>query len=554
MLAIILLMLADLKFTYNITQTSPNIDGGYYTDIAQHVRDGDGLKTDISLYHQGFAYFPHPTPIYPLWPWIYGMIARFSSKPILVTGINLATLFFFLSLIFGYLWANRVFPEPIFKKHLPGFTAGHVLVLMLASHKEYFIFTSQPYTEGIAYALLFAGAWRFSYLFEKGGLASGIEVGVWLGLVFLARYQLIITAIATFPALVVACFLKSSRRQTIKMLVASLLSFGTILGLHYIRLSDFIVDPHFLKFSYNRGTNLLTPFHPQVHTDMIGDFLKDRLKGFIVSFNLLGEYAFSRSFHLLHYSLLVAIPIFYIDFRRSSLKTNWTRLAEFRQNPRFPFLLFVIIFSLGGWLSIHLLHKNYYAEWNFARRQGLTCIFIFFLAILYLLRHRKFLPVLIGLLLLSTSTVIAYINYSAWVKNAEVNSGVLTQIRLLEKPSKNQEIVQYLLKERSKRDKLTIVWTAHQPQLMAPYVPGAGFHWIYDKTTLEDVKIMFDELGADYLLFYPKETHDWKFRQNSENFDKAFEAVNSLSGFRVFVRKTNKKTYEIKPNKMKIAQ
>ena len=122
-----------------------------------------------------------------------------------------------------------------------------------------------------------------------------------------------------------------------------------------------------------------------------------------------------------------------------------------------------------------------------------------------------------------------------------MNAEVLTQLRLSGKPIRNQEIVEFLLEERKKRDKLTVVWTAHEPQLMAPYIPDVGFHWIYEKTTLEDVKIMFDELGADYLLFCPKETSDWKFREKIHKFYVAFEPMKKLSKFWIFVRNNGEK-------------
>ena len=231
-----------------------------------------------------------------------------------------------------------------------------------------------------------------------------------------------------------------------------------------------------------------------------------------------------------------------LDLRQFKRQTAWSRLYEIIRKPRTTFMVFVILLGIVGWLSIHTIHKDYHAEWNFARRQGLTCLLIFFLAMMYLLRHRNFWPVFLGVLLLSSSTVIAYIQYSAWAKKADMNAQVLTQLRLSEKPPRNQELVQFLIDEQKKREKLTVVWTAHQPQLMASYIPDVGFHWIYDKTTFEDVKIMFDKLGADYLLFDPEETQDWKFRRNSQNFEMAFEAVKTLSGIRVFVRKTGKET------------
>ena len=52
-LLLILAALAAYKLNYTAHIFKTQIDGGYYTDIAQHVRDGQGLTTDVSLYLDG---------------------------------------------------------------------------------------------------------------------------------------------------------------------------------------------------------------------------------------------------------------------------------------------------------------------------------------------------------------------------------------------------------------------------------------------------------------------------------------------------------------------
>jgi hypothetical protein len=49
---------------------------------------------------------------------------------------------------------------------------------------------------------------------------------------------------------------------------------------------------------------------------------------------------------------------------------------------------------------------------------------------------------------------------------------------------------------------------------------------------------MFDNLGADYLLIALDKTREWRFRRNNQMFEMAFEPVKTLSGFSIFVRKT----------------
>ncbi|MFW5920460.1 MAG: hypothetical protein ACOCUS_01370, partial [Polyangiales bacterium] len=196
--ALLLALLAPLlmwKLERNAHTFHASVDGAYYTNIARHVRDGDGLVTDVSLFHRGFRELPDVAPTYPLWPLVYGYTAKlFPDDDIIDVGIGLATLFYFVALLFAFLWGRRLYPEPFFER-FPAFTAGHVVVLVLGLHAEFFEYTSLPYTEGLAYALLMLALWRFKYLFgrgrgaasgplrrPRGGLRAGLEIGVWLGL------------------------------------------------------------------------------------------------------------------------------------------------------------------------------------------------------------------------------------------------------------------------------------------------------------------------------------------------------------------------------------
>lgn len=64
--AVLLLILAAIG-VYKITFTSHTFDthpdGGYYTNIASHVRDGHGLVTNLCLLHKGCLEFPAPADI-----------------------------------------------------------------------------------------------------------------------------------------------------------------------------------------------------------------------------------------------------------------------------------------------------------------------------------------------------------------------------------------------------------------------------------------------------------------------------------------------------------
>ena len=70
LLGLILLPLFFLKFQLNRGLGVETDDGNYYYQIARHVAAGDGLRTSVSLYHQGLRVLPQRATVYPLWPWL----------------------------------------------------------------------------------------------------------------------------------------------------------------------------------------------------------------------------------------------------------------------------------------------------------------------------------------------------------------------------------------------------------------------------------------------------------------------------------------------------
>ena len=93
-----------LKIRHNLRDFTVGYDGGLYTDIAENIKDGRGFVTDLSLYHLGYTYFPHPTAVQPIWPLLYGEAAKI--LPLQIAGVWLPTISYLVALAFAYLWAN----------------------------------------------------------------------------------------------------------------------------------------------------------------------------------------------------------------------------------------------------------------------------------------------------------------------------------------------------------------------------------------------------------------------------------------------------------------
>jgi hypothetical protein len=89
----LLVGLLALKFAVRADEPALDPDASYYYDIAAHVRDGDGLVTDVSLFNAGYDLLPAPDRVYPLWPLVLGLRRR--VVPLDLAAVWLPTLFYF---------------------------------------------------------------------------------------------------------------------------------------------------------------------------------------------------------------------------------------------------------------------------------------------------------------------------------------------------------------------------------------------------------------------------------------------------------------------------
>jgi hypothetical protein len=532
-LALLMLALGFFKLSHSLeTQhLHPEHDGGYYTNVAQNVRDGNGLTTNISLYHKGYREFPHRTSVYPLWPLLHGMAARW--LPIVKVGVWLPTFFYLSALLFAYLWAQRLFPGPLLER-LPWLRAGHVLVLMLGLHQPFFRYTSLPYTEGLAYALLFASLWRVCPGWSQPGLGRGLELGIWLGVLLLARGQFLVVALAAFGALLLALALADRRTDRLAMLLGATAAFGTIAGSYWLHLSSFVADAGWsslVRFDQNRASALLSPVPVLVEVPGIAAYLADRASGFLVAFAYGGPYAYARAYYVFHYALVAATLLLALE------GASWLGVGQRRRawawlrSPSSPGWMFLTLLAAGGFLSIHSIHKVYSQEWNFATRQALTCVILFFLAMVSLLRSRRRWVAALGLCLTLGGSALGFARLADTV---ESQSGA-DPLGAGRHPWKS-DLTEWLLERRPEHGTLTVAISYPWPQRLALSTPGVNYHWIYWNTTREDLVLMFRELGVRYVLWPRHSRPKAAFLQPRAGFIARFEEIErNLDGFRIFV-------------------
>ena len=270
------------------------VDGGYYTEVAQHVRDGEGLVSNVSLYHFGYETFPYPTSVYPLWPWMLGTMARLVDIEILGHWVPLALSF--LAVVLAFLFGRRLWPDPLLSVPVPWLHAGHLFALALATHSEFVYFTSLPYTEGLCWVLMFGFLLRVASSGTTSARPGPSRPGSGSGCC---------TCRATSswsrrwrPPRPTERGWSSARigpRVALHAAIA-LSTVGLILFGWFLHIRTFVAHAglgSLLRFDQNRANDLLQPVDVIVETTGPLHFLIDRIGGLFVAFDLISGAGYS---------------------------------------------------------------------------------------------------------------------------------------------------------------------------------------------------------------------------------------------------------------------
>lgn len=505
-----------LKISHAILASDPGVDGGYYTDVAKHVRDGHGLATNLSLYHQGFETFPHVSPIYPIWPLVYGWTARI--VPLEVAGVWLPALFWVVAVVFAALWARRLSPGDLWTR-LPGIDLGHAIAMFLALNGVFFRYTSLPYTEGLAFAILFAGLWWFHPRWKAMDIGTGFQLGAWLGVLVLVRSQLIVVAMAVACTLVVAIVLLEGRRRRIEAALACASAFVATLSSQLLRLADWsevTAWTALLRFDLARERAALTPMDVLVDGDRsVTRHLLDFVTGLPIAFAVQGPMTYWRVFHGLQYALPLALVVFV---------ASDARVRGRRLRPGSLPIVFALALAAGGFLSLHFIRKDFLTEWHFGRRHALTAFFAFFLAWTYLARHRA-----TGVRALAAALLLL----SAGLSHAQALKHVRAEAR--NGARSYDPLVRELERERDVSKPFVVALHGEHAQRVAWRTDGVGFHWFYEKTTSEDVEALA-RLGVRWILLDPTRTADWPMRSALEGEASLWRRAADVDGFERYVR------------------
>src|SRR5262245_17445988 len=147
--------------------------------------EGQGLTTRLSDIGQGVQ-LPHASPWYPVWPFLLGVSGK-------LIGLNRAAsflpeFFFFVALVLFYFLVNAVVTNPLVWSNFP-LDVGHLALLIFGLNPIFFKYTSLPFTEGLAFCLMFGTALLLIRAMETERAPVFLLAGLLTGLSYLTRSQ-----------------------------------------------------------------------------------------------------------------------------------------------------------------------------------------------------------------------------------------------------------------------------------------------------------------------------------------------------------------------------
>jgi hypothetical protein len=479
-----------VKWYYTSAMAGVAVDGGFYTDVALHVRDGHGLRTNLSAFNHGYDHFPHITPVYPLWPLVYGYSARlvdwqWAAKWLPAT-------FWWLSLLAAYFVGRAFDRRPLLPRLLPGLGLGHLMLLILGLHKQYMVYTSKPYTEGLS--MLLQGlaillVWQALRSLRVGWMAAA---GLACGLALVTRTQNVLLLVAAAPVLL---GLAVMQREAWKLWLGRALAFFGIAALpwmiHYAWvLQDFpgAAPLDLMRWDTMSTDPELTPIRMLVQTDSPLEWVTDRLQGAPLAFVWKGKFSYTRSFSLFPYLLLLAAPLF---LYRLSLETRDTSAALASGSTRRAAGLFLVLYALLALASIHAIHKSMFTEWNFHRRQAVVVYLPIALAGWYCLRHGG------KITRFASGAIIAG---ALWHALPAFHARIGAWDRSVDYLQQERAVLAWARAQPEADDGLRLAFLGYAPRNFAFMTRDIGYHWLIPQVSYRDLERYFTHLDVDFLV------------------------------------------------------
>ncbi|MCH2172511.1 hypothetical protein MK489_17175 [Myxococcota bacterium] len=483
----LLLAFGVLKGRFDIDIGPSARDGDYYYSIARSWIAGEGFRSNISLYFQGFQSFPHRVSQSPVWPLTLGVVGGFVGLGNAATG--LPNLLYLVDLVLVYFLARRLYrgiagerPGWAFgRDRVPDF--GHAAVLVLGANVVFFRFSSVPNNEALALCFVFSGLILFDRAVREERLLFAVLAGLSSGLALMTRVQALALPFALW--LTLTGWVLVHRRSA--PLFPALLA-GTLLPfipwiLYLASWNDALSLRMILGMETLRETPTLPVFEHAVISPTWWAAMADRISGLVHAFSPSGPYSYTRHFG----GLVYLLPLAAIHLGVAMLRGR--RRLHLAPSSGLLMPIAALITGVGMLLPVHLLHMAFDIPWLFGTRHGLPLLLLILPALAYLdARTGRFWRVVgVG------GFVVAILgNLSGTV--------ALSGAQFKKDLGPNREaLVEWL----DGQDPKPSVITTRPWQLGA--FSRSGFHWILCQHSHETSEILMEDAGADYIVVFPSE-------------------------------------------------
>ncbi|MEO8382475.1 MAG: hypothetical protein ABI779_22640 [Acidobacteriota bacterium] len=459
------------------------VDASYYYQLARHVMRGDGLVTSVSLYHEGWI-VPARTAIYPLWPLLLGYSGRFLGLE--RAADLLPRIFYVLDLVLLYFLARGVALRLgglriTDRWYVPD--SAHWIVAIFALAPRLFGATTHPYTEGLAFALGFASFLTLGRFERTRSWIPAALSGLFAGLAFLARTQMVGVAIGCFLAM--AWYAWRERGMRRGALAWSAVALAT-------------VTPWFLFLGFIPGVTpdrlpraTLPKFAGWTELPTRWDWLAQRAGSLQVMFDPWNQYSYVQSFGVVAFLVPLAAIVALAELvrRRRTFGESGESGDSVGAEPGLPRLLIVAMLLAGLFFFFNLMlyHSEVWMPWLFGWRHGLPFLFLLMLAVPWLVGRSGRFAGAIALVLLVSVAVNAR-NVVAFIRSPD------PQLTTAE-----TALVHWL---DGRPGKVAVMTT--NAQILASK-SDASFYWTHCQASGDMTRAMFRAQPIDYVVLYERE-------------------------------------------------
>ncbi len=491
-----------------------SVDGGYYLGVAEQVQRGHGLVSNLSLYNFGYERFPGPTGIYPLWPLLLGYAGRLVD--IQVAAHWLPWFFYGVAGIGAWLLGRELTPAGASGR--PFLHLGHLFAALLWLSPHFAQWSATPHTEPLAWSCLTLGLWRFAQNRANVSLRWGLELGVWACLAYFARAQLMIFPMAVGLALLVHLPRHRDRAAFARFAAATLAPMVFAVGGWWAYVASFTAHHGLnilLRFDRCQVNDLLPPLVVMVPIDGLFATLWDRVLGLGVAWGPTDR-SYWDTVYALHWAAPVAVVGVVVQLWRSR-STLRGSAAAWLARPEAPLYTTLVLFAVGGLVSVQMVHKQFGSPWYFDQREGLVALPAFILSVVWCLRQGG-VPrwIAAALLLVSLGFGARFLWRAVSFDKAST------------RPDEDALLARWLeRRDAAEPGPLVVALEEGHAQRTAWRSPDIGFHWLSTRTTYATVGTLVHPLGSQ-LVIWDSPRASWGFLRAGGHIEADYTEVSGV--------------------------